>query len=235
MVVTILSCEDKGALNRACSEIGKGRIIVYPTDTVFGLGTNPRSSEGVSRCFSIKTRDNSKRLPVLYSSLKELAEVAIIDKRARSLASHFWPGKLTMILPLTHDADYPELLTGKDRTIAARIPGHKCALNLIRSCGGSLIGTSANISGNRSIVDPEDEELARIASKCDYFLKGKCGDSNLSSTIVDLATNSSEIRILREGAVKTETILAYFEKQSRLDFSSKKSTMRESGNVSGTK
>ena len=92
-LVTVLSCNEREEiLDKVGSEIKEGKIIVFPTDTVYGLGTSPNSREGVERCFSIKERGKSKAFPVLYSSLDEVERVAILDHRAKSLSSEFWPG-----------------------------------------------------------------------------------------------------------------------------------------------
>ena len=195
-------------IEEAGSEIKKGKIVVYPTVTVYGLGTNPSSEDGARRCFSIKKREMSKPLPILYSSLSEVNRVAVLGRDAHILSGAFWPGKLTMILPLRKTGSYPEIVTGTNKTVAARIPSHPFALRLIKHCGGSLIGTSANLSGKKSIVDPEDPELAKIASKCDFFMKGRCRSTQraaLSSTIIDLTLE--EPAIVREGAVPAKRVL----------------------------
>ncbi len=194
-------------------------MVIFPTDTVYGLGTNPRSVEGIKKCYALKKRDTGKKMPVLFSDLQTAMLFAKFGEKSKSLGSAFWPGKLTIILP-SADSTLPQELVGPDKTVAARVPNHACCLRLIAACGGSLIGTSANISGEESFTDPYDPKLAQLSTSADYFVSGVCGQpAGLSSTIVD-ATNENAIRIIREGAIPAKTILSHLENISKTDLSS---------------
>ncbi len=184
--------------------IQRGSIVVFPTDTVFGLGTSPFSEIGIWKCFELKKREMEKKMPVLFSSIGEAEKLVKFDLRAKSLAQRFWPGQLTMILPV-RNLQLPKVLIGDDMTLAARVPNHDCCLRLISSVGNCLIGTSANISGTGSFTDPNDPELEEFAMGADYFINGKCGEAKKPSTIVDLSS-SDTISIVREGAVQTKLI-----------------------------
>lgn len=212
-----LSCDSD--FEKIGLEIYRGKVAVFPTDTVYGLGTNPRSPAGVKRCYEIKVRDSAKKMPVLLSDFNSARTMVRFGKRSNALASRFWPGRLSIILPVV-DPTLPGELVGSDRALAVRIPNHQCCLRLISACGGSLIGTSANISGEKPLVDPEDSRLIVLSTKADFFVRGSCGKySGLSSTVVD-ATDDYSIKIVREGAIPRETILDYLENIRKTDFSS---------------
>lgn len=199
-------------------EIRAGKVVVFPTDTVYGLGTNPASVVGIRNCFEIKKRDVTKKMPVLFNDFNTAASFAIFGKNAEHLAEIFWPGKLTIVLSV-RDSRLPQELIGDDKTVAIRVPDHECCLRLISACGGSLIGTSANISGEQPMIDPSDPRLLAIADSVDFFVAGACGEnSGVSSTVID-ATNDKSIKIIRVGAISSEVIFSYLEKFSSTDIS----------------
>jgi L-threonylcarbamoyladenylate synthase len=205
-------------LEAPSKEIIAGKVVIFPTDTVYGLGTNPWSVEGVKACYSLKKREGKKKMPVLVSNVLAAKLFVKFGKKSEFLASKFWPGKLSIILPVV-DPKLPMELVGNDRTMAVRMPRHECSLRLISACGGSLVGTSANISGEPPFTDPFDPRLAELAQSAEFFLSGACGDlGGLSSTIVD-ATDENKIRIIREGALPGTDVLDYLEKMSSTDSS----------------
>ena len=201
-------------LGRSVSE---GKIVIFPTDTVYGMGTTPTSQRGILKCFEIKNRHIEKKLPVLFSNTEEASKVVKLDERALLIAKEFWPGQVTLVLPM-RNVSLPKELYGEDRTLAVRVPNHECCLRLIASCGNSLIGTSANPSGAPSFVDPNDPLLLRFAEKADYLVRGNCGKNKLSSTILDLS-RKDQILVVREGAVSGKRISDYLAKISSTDFS----------------
>jgi L-threonylcarbamoyladenylate synthase len=198
-------------------EIRSGKVAIFPTDTVFGLGSNPRLREAILRCTEIKGRQKEKQLPVLFSDYHFAEEFVEFDAASKNLAMKFWPGKLSIVLP-TKDVGLPSELFGESRSLAVRIPNHDCCRRLIASCGGSLIGTSANFSGKPPPNDPQDKDLVKLAELADFFIIGECGREGKPSTVVDM-TESGVIRILRHGAVPDDMILRQFEKTSNAELS----------------
>ncbi len=205
------------------ADVAKGCVVVFPTDTVYGLGSSPLSVEGISKCFELKQRELGKHLPVLFDSIESVERFVIMDDAARAVAEKYWPGKLTMILPL-QNISLPKLLNGDSRFLAVRIPNHECCTRLISKCGGSLTGTSANVSGTTPFIDPEDQGLAEFAKGADYFVKGRCGQDRISSTVIDFATPDAP-KVVREGALPSAEVLDYFEKARRTARSSKIGTI----------
>jgi L-threonylcarbamoyladenylate synthase len=179
-------------------------VAIFPTDTVFGLGSNPRSRDGLTRCFEIKQRPLEKQVPVLFSDMRAVEEFVEFPPSALKLAETFWPGKLSIVLPVKK-AGLPVELIGESKTLAVRIPNHECCRKLIASSGGSLIGTSANPSGHPPFSDPDDRELLEFSERADFFLRGNCSGGGAPSTVVGF-TNSGELQILRQGAVSEEAI-----------------------------
>lgn len=213
-LVIVIRCDaDFSGIGKA---VLKGALVVFPTDTVFGVGSSPMSSAGILRCFSIKNREPTKRLPILFTGIEEASKFVNFNNLALQIASEFWPGKITIILP-AKEIGLPNL-AGEERTLAVRVPNHECCQKLIRACGGSLIGTSANVSGQPPFTNPLDTALLNFAGQADYLVSGTCGEDKLASTILDL-TKDGQISVKREGAVPTQTIVDHLEKISSAEFS----------------
>lgn len=136
----------------AAAIVKDGGIIAFPTDTVYGLGCDPRNSQALDRLRSVKGK-RRKPFPILVSSLRAAEQIVVMDARARALASEFWPGPFTMVAKSR--ARLPHLLTMRRKTIAVRCPGNRKTLELIRKCGGLLIGTSANLTGRPACTNAQ--------------------------------------------------------------------------------
>jgi len=196
----VLTANEK-TIRIAAQTVRKGGVIVYPTDTVYGLGCDPFNQEAVKRIFTIKG-ERTKPLPILASNIKEAEKIAHITEKAQKLAEKFWPGPLTMVL-LKKPSLLDVVTCGLD-SVGVRVPNHPVALELIREAGGLLVGTSANKSGEKP---PQTaEEVARqIGEEVDLVLDGGFAPLGESSTIVDLIMGTP--RILRHGPVKVDDIL----------------------------
>ena len=171
-----------------------GGVIVYPTDTVYGLGCDPMSELATKRLFAIKGREG-KPVPVLCDSLESASRLVRFNGVALQLAKDYWPGALTIVLPLR--AELPELIHQGSRTLGVRVPNSKSCLDLIATCGGYLIGTSANKSG-RPACRTAQEALRSIGEEVDLIIDGgRLGAKE--STVVKVSAN--RVEILRSGAV----------------------------------
>lgn len=194
----IVSCDPKG-ISHAVNIVKKGGIIVFPTDTVYGIGCNPHNPIGVDRIYKIKNRDPKKLLPVLGYSKKELERIAFFDKISKKIIEKFWPGPLTLILKLK-DKGLKKSMKLSTK-IAVRIPDNECALSILKNCG-ILIGTSANVSGSLSFRDPK--ECRKNLKDYDIFVDGGKIMGKGESTIIEI--ENSEIKILREGAITKKEV-----------------------------
>jgi L-threonylcarbamoyladenylate synthase len=195
----IVSCDKRG-IKVAYESIKKGGIVVFPTDTVYGIGCNPYYKDSVNKIFKIKGRDKTKQLPILAYSKKEIQEIAFLDEKSEKFADKFWPGPLTLILKVK-DKKIQESL-GLQENIAVRIPNHPCLLALLKECK-LLVGTSANFSGQPSFND--SKTIIGTFSGYDILLDGGKIVDYGESTIIQFEGN--ELKIVREGKIKSEFLV----------------------------
>ena len=191
---------DKEGIEKTFQVIKKSGIVVFPTDTVYGIGCNPYNANAVEKIYEIKSREKIKSLPVLAYSLDTVKEIARIDTFTEKIIKKYWPGPLTLILELT-DKKLKKSLN-LDNKIAVRIPDSKCTLKLLEKCG-LLVGTSANISGSPPSTDPK--ECLKNITNYDVFLNGGTITSKGESTIIEI--ENEEIKIIRKGVLKKEEIM----------------------------
>ncbi len=177
-------------------------MVVYPTETVYGIGVDPYNDEAIERVFTLKGREETQALLVLIASEGQLdGLVSTIPPDARSLVNSFWPGPLTLVLP-AHD-DLPGLLTGGRATVAVRQTASPVAATLIDRLGRPITGTSANRSGHPPALSAEDA-AATLGEDVDLILDGGRSSTTTPSTLVDAST--SAVSVLRRGPI-TETAI----------------------------
>ena len=189
------------SLREAASTILKGGLVVYPTDTVYGLGCHPFNKEAVNKVADVKRRSKGN-FPLLVGSIEKAKELGEVNGDAETLALRFWPGPLTIVV--LSRAEFPSPIAGQDRMVGLRIPRRKDTLDFIVMCEGSLVGTSANISGAPSIRQAE-EALKTFDGKVDLVLDGGSLSKSLESTVVRV--DGKRVDILREGAVSRQEIV----------------------------
>ena len=194
-----VDCNDEG-IGKTFQVIENGGIVIFPTDTVYGMGCNPYNVNAVEKIYEVKSREKIKPLPVLAYSLDTVKQIARIDTFTEKIMKKYWPGPLTLILELTDKKLKKSLKL--DNKIAVRIPDSKCTLKLLKKCG-LLVGTSSNISGNPSSTDPK--ECLKNIINYDIFLNGGTITSKGESTIIEI--ENEEIKIIREGVLKKEEIM----------------------------
>lgn len=181
----------------------KGGVVVYPTDTVYGLGCDPRNPEAVRRVFEAKKRAD-KPMPILCSSVDVMKSIGRWNGIADRLASRFLPGPLTLLLDLKDEGLAEGLV--KEGKVGLRVPNHKVARRLIELVGGALVGTSANLSGMpppRSL----DEVLSYPGPRFDVMLD--CGPTpiGIPSTVVDVS--EGRVKVIREGCITEREVLTW--------------------------
>ena len=185
----------------ASETVKSGGIIVFPTDTVYGIGCDPFNSQAVRSIYRIKGREESKQLPVLGFSISEISKIAIFDELSKKFAAKFWPGPLTLILGIKEEKIAKSL--GLDEKIAVRVPSHPCTLQLLKECK-LLVGTSANIAGRPSSADPH--EIIKELEEYDILLDGGKIPNSVESTIIEVV--GSKFRTIREGKISKKELLA---------------------------
>ena len=201
-------------LKIAVENIIEGKVIAFPTDSVYGIGGDPQNIEVINRIYDIKFRDRSKGLLLLLSDYEEATKIAEFNDTTRKLANHYWPGQLTLILKRRKPCIIlPEVSAFQD-TIGIRVPENQIILSilkLLKSEGhfGGIIGTSANYSGEPPSISGE-EVTKKILSPIDLIIDSGKSKSKLPTTIVDCT--SKKIKFLRIGEISDEEILEFVSK-----------------------
>ena len=197
-----ISCNNVG-IQKAVQIINKGGIVIFPTDTVYGIGCDPYNQKGVLSLYKIKKREKTKPFPVIGYSKKELEKIAEFNDKAEKIAEMFWPGPITLILKVKDENIRKSLGLGKK--IAVRVPNNQCVLSLLKECK-FLVATSANISGTTSLTDTND--CKRDLNGYDLLLDGGILSDDGESTIVEIDRN--KLRIVRSGSVSEEELKKLF-------------------------
>ncbi|MCS7098558.1 MAG: L-threonylcarbamoyladenylate synthase [Candidatus Methanomethyliaceae archaeon] len=196
-----ISSDDKEEIMKIGRIVKSGGVIVYPTDTVYGIGGDPLREDVVARVKEIKGR-GEKAMPILVSSLEKAMDIAIFGGLSKELAEEFWPGSLTIVLRTK--INFPRSLTAGEDSIGIRMPNHDLALKIIEASGGVLIGTSANISGMPPIKSVEELDK-RIEEKVDLVIDGGIVKLGVPSTVIKVESEDERrIRIIRRGAIGIE-------------------------------
>ncbi len=197
----VLDATDPQALIMAQRVAANGGVIVFPTDTLYGMACDPRNPEALARVYNIKGRSAQKALPVLVGGLDQLVEiVSEVPEKARRLLETFWPGPLTIVLP--KQPGLPAELTPYPG-VAVRMPNHPFALALLQAFG-PLAVTSANLSDHANPGTAE-EVLAQLGNSVDLVIDGGRLEIGRGSTILDCG--SETLVLLREGPISFETLM----------------------------
>jgi L-threonylcarbamoyladenylate synthase len=177
-----------------------GGLVVYPTDTLYGLGADPFNDSAVKKVFISKNRPFDMPLSVAVADVRMMESIAVLNDQAKKLVSRFLPGPLTIIL--TKKPSISDLLSSGENQIGIRIPDHPFALRLIRKVG-PITTTSANL---HSHPEPVTVEMAKkdLGNAVDLYVD--CGETRhkLGSTIVDVS--EGDVEIVRSGVIPKEEI-----------------------------
>ena len=189
-----ITCLTAQELLSAARAITEGAVAVFPTDTVYGIGTNAFNEKSISRIYQIKNRPGNSALQILTGTLEQAKEVVQWGPRAQKLADAFWPGALTVIIPACPKGE--PLLRGFG-ALGLRVPGNEFLVKLLSQMGAPMASTSANLHGQPTLTREEDI-LDTFEGKADLiFLGGTL--SPVASSVITLAEEKP--RLLREAAV----------------------------------
>ncbi len=189
---------DDAAIDTAAVLIRAGQPVAVPTETVYGLAADATSGEAVARIYAAKGRPSFNPLIVHVASLSEAEALAEFSPVARRLADKFWPGPLTLVLPLCDGSPVAGLVTAGLSTLALRMPAHPAMRALITASGRPLAAPSANASGKISATRAE-HVAASLGDRIPLILDGGPTDLGLESTIV--AVGEDRLRLLRPGPI----------------------------------
>ncbi len=191
-------------LTSAAAILGAQGLVAFPTETVYGLGGDARSDLAVARIFDAKARPRFNPLIVHVPDLASARTFAVFDARAEAVAAAFWPGPLTLVLPLRADTDLSPLVTADLNSVAIRVPAHPAAQALLRAFGGPLAAPSANPSGRVSPTRAA-HVLSGLSGRIGAVLDGGACAVGVESTILGLVGDPA---LLRPGGVPIEALEA---------------------------
>lgn len=200
MKTEIIQSDHPVVLPHAVDVLKNGGLVVFPTDTVYGLAALPSKEEYIERLYVVKGRDSMRAIAILISSPDELGEISVLpNKTAFKLAKRFWPGPMTLIVQ--RHPNLPKSMS-PDSTIGVRVPDHELALKLLKMIG-PLGVTSANISG-RENTNTAQEVMDQLNGRVHLVIDGGRSPGGVPSTVVDCTTK--EPKILRAGPIHIEQI-----------------------------
>ena len=190
------------AIKAAAHLMVQGGVVVYPTETVYGIGCVPSDPDAAQRICEIKGRAD-KPLPLICADIEAARKVVEMSPEAEKLASKFWPGPLTLVLP--SKVKYSMWVQRGAKTLGVRVSPYPVAQRLAKAAGGVIVSTSANVSGEEPARSAEEAKKI-FGNRVDIILDGGPSPGGESSTVVDLS--GEEIWLLRKGPVSGEEIMA---------------------------
>ncbi len=193
----VVRAEGEGAARELANAVRTGKVAVFPTETVYGIGCDATSAGAVRKVFSAKKRPAEKALPVVVSSVSQIEKYAQISPLARFLARKFLPGPLTMVIPLKKGKKLAAC--GRGKTIAFRVSSLALLRNACRLARVPIVATSANVSGKPAVQSFEQAKLDFLGKVDLMVAAGKLAQSE-PSTIIDLAHPGAPV-FVREGAI----------------------------------
>ncbi|MFN3744813.1 MAG: L-threonylcarbamoyladenylate synthase [Hyphomicrobiaceae bacterium] len=193
------------AIAAAAAALREGRLVAFPTETVYGLGADATNARAVASIFEAKGRPRFNPLITHIASTEEAARLVMMDARAQALAAAFWPGALTLVLRKRPDCAIADLATAGLETVALRVPSHPVAQALIRAAARPIAAPSANRSGHVSPTTAAHVE-ADLGDKVAIILDGGPCPIGVESTVVDVS--GPEAVLLRAGGVTRAAVEA---------------------------
>lgn len=197
--VPTISESDK---KRIVDELSAGRLVVYPTETVYGLGCDPFDETAVKRAYMVKRRPFDMAMSVVVNGLPMMEELGVLDDQARKLVRKFMPGPLTLIV--TKRPSVPDMLTSSTNEIGVRIPDHPLALSLIDAFG-PIVTTSANLHSHKDPITCQDA-IDDLGASVSMYIDAGPARVGRPSTIVELI--DGDMTLIRRGTITEEEIEA---------------------------
>ena len=193
-------------MSSALEHFKKGHIVIFPTDTLYGIGCSINKESSIKRLYKIRKTPLTKPTLILTSNLEQASDYGYLSKKARNLAASFWPGPLTLITKAKDKV--PKSIQGKDGTIALRIPNQPPIISLIKKLEYPILAPSANFHGNPAptMFNKIDKELLALV---DYAIDISYLDNALNlvkkpSTLINISHDN--IEIIREGIISSQEV-----------------------------
>jgi len=197
-----LKCGFENEISRISKELDKGKLIIYPTETVYGLGVDIQNVNAMKKLYHVKKRETSKQISVIAADTQMVLQyVENPNRYARDLMDMFWPGPLTIVFPVRKDkiVKRPEMSC----TIGIRVPGNSFCRNLARKFGSLISATSANLSGEKECMSV-DRIHPDVINSVDIIVDGGELRNRVPSTVISVVNEHPVL--LRDGAVPWKKI-----------------------------
>jgi L-threonylcarbamoyladenylate synthase len=189
---------DKYGIKTAAAQLRAGKLVAFPTETVYGLGANAYINEAVASIYEAKRRPSFNPLIVHFNNVDDVKQQVVWNEWSEKIAGKFWPGAVTFILNRTKNCQLSLLVSAGLDTVAVRIPSNKIANKLIEESGCPIAAPSANASGKISPTTAEHVETS-LGSRIPYIVNGGSCAIGLESTVIDLSGENPTL--LRFGSV----------------------------------
>ncbi len=193
------------AIAQAATALRNGRLVAFPTETVYGLGADARNPDAVRQVFAVKHRPAGHPLIVHAATPAAAFVIGAAGSRARRLAERFWPGPLTLVVPVRSGADLADAVTGGRPTVGLRVPGHPVAAALLRAAARPVAAPSANLHGHLSPTRARHVRT-QLGAAVEVVLDGGPADIGVESTVLELGAGRPVV--LRAGGIPTEDLEA---------------------------
>jgi L-threonylcarbamoyladenylate synthase len=191
------------AIAHAAEVIRAGQVVAFPTETVYGLGADATNGRAVAAIYEAKGRPSFNPLIAHVASLAEAETLVVFDAVSRRLAEAFWPGPLTLVLPMRPDCPVSSLATAGLDTLAVRLPAHPVARDLITAAGVPIVAPSANVSGHVSPTSAS-HVFGDLSRRIPLILDGGHTEVGVESTIVQVRDGT--VHLLRPGGLASEEL-----------------------------
>ncbi len=189
-------------LSEALEAVRSGEVIVFPTETFYGLGADALNEAAVMRVASLKGRDPKNPIPLIITDMNMLKEIVTeLPLMAERLINHFWPGPLTLVLPARQGL--PTLLMNRDGGVGVRVSSHPVASALVKGLGCPLTATSANSSG-KGPAQTIAEARSYFSKQVEIFIDGGRLEGKKGSTVVEI--HGDQLRIIRDGEISPKEL-----------------------------
>lgn len=202
---TVIRQASPATIKNAASILKKGKLVAFPTETVYGLGADATNDTAIGKVYEAKNRPRSNPLIIHVASLESAKRIAVLDERANMLALKFWPGALTMILPRQRQCQVSKQACAELDTIAVRIPGNETALALLRETARPIAGPSANASGRTSPTIAE-HVIHSLGEAVSFVLDGGPCRVGIESTVINLSEDDPVL--MRPGGIPVSDLEA---------------------------
>ncbi len=189
---------DRTGIAEAAATLAAGKLVAFPTETVYGLGADAGNAEAVARLYEAKGRPSFNPLIAHVAQISDAERIGVMNDAARLLAAKFWPGPFTLVLPASADCPVCELARAGLPTVAVRVPAHEIANALLKAAARPIVAPSANRSGHVSPTQAS-HVLADLEGRIDLILDGGATPLGLESTIVNCT--SERPQLLRPGSI----------------------------------